>query len=617
MMQFGALPQRDGVRFQVWAPEARTLDLLTRTGDAPAIERVLHRDATGIWSGSFADVTAGDRYAYRLDGRDPRPDPASRYQPDGVHGWSEVIDPSSFDWTDDAWAGIERERAVIYELHVGAFSGNGTFRDAASRLEYLCDLGVTVIELMPLADFPGRRDWGYDGAALFAPSRAYGRPEDLRALIDRAHALGVAVIIDVVYNHLGPEGAYLPGFAPAFLGSKHHTPWGPAVNLDDEGSAIVREFLIANALHWVREYHADGLRLDATHALIDTSPRHFVAELTAAVRAATDRPLLVYAEDASNDAVMVRPAASGGWDLDGIWADDFHHVVRRAVAGDAHGYYRDYAGTIGELVETVSQGWLYTGQYSQHLQRPRGTDPADVALERCVICIQNHDQIGNRALGDRLHHTVDAAVWRAAVTLLLTAPMTPLLFMGQEWAASAPFLFFTDFEPSLGPLVAEGRRREFRHLPEFATDEGARSIPDPQDEATFNASRLDWAERREPPHAESLALHRALLRLRASRRALQGSASTSCEARALDGDTIAVRRTARGDTSDMLIVTRIRGGGAVRLDAGPTRPVLTTEDPEFAADPQPIALDTVSGRISFRRPGAVVLEVPAMFPERG
>ena len=611
MMRFGAIPQQDGVRFQIWAPEARSLHLLTKTGDAPPIERVLQRDAAGIWTGVFADVHVGDRYAYSLNRDPPRPDPASRFQPDGVHGWSEIIDPSSFQWTDSGWSGVEPAGAVIYELHVGTFSGDGTFADVVSRLDYLRDLGVTVIELMPVADFPGRHDWGYDGAALFAPSRAYGRPDDLRTLVDRAHAAGLAVILDVVYNHLGPEGAYLHGFAPPFFGRRHETPWGQAVNLDDDGSRIVRDFLIDNAVHWIREYHADGLRLDATHALVDDSRRHFVAELTAAVRGAAHRPILVYAEDVRNDAVMVRPGISNGWDLDGVWADDFHHVLQRAIAGDTDGYYRDYQGTVGELADTLSRGWLYTGQYSRHLQRARGTDPSDVALAKCVICVQNHDQIGNRARGDRLHHGVDPAVWRAAVTLLLTSPMTPLLFMGQEWAATAPFRFFTDFEPALGRLVAEGRRREFRHLPEFASDEAARLIPDPQDEATFTASRLDWTERDTPPHSGSLALHRALLHLRASRHVLRGSASTSCQARALDDNTLVVRRSADGDTSDMLIVTRIRGGGTVRLDSGSRRPVLTTEDPAFAADPQPVAFDMISGGITFRRPGAVVFEVPA------
>ncbi len=614
MTGFGAIPTSAGVRFEVWAPETRALVLLTQVATGPPIERALERQPDGIWSGTFTDVRAGDRYAYSLDGGRALPDPASRYQPDGVHGWSEVIDPGEFTWTDDGWRGVEPGRAVIYELHVGAFSGHGTFRDVMSRLDYLRDLGVTVLELMPVADFPGRRNWGYDGVSLFAPSHSYGRPEDLRALIDRAHAVGLAVVLDVVYNHLGPEGAYLPAFAPSFFTAQHQTPWGDAVNLDDQRSgagALVRRFLIDNATHWIREYHADGLRLDATHALADDGRVPFVKELTASVRGAADRAVLMYAEDFRNASEMVRPRAEGGWDLDGVWADDFHHILRRAVAGDAHGYYRDYAGTVTELADTLANGWLYTGQYSEHLQKARGTDPSGVILEKCVICVQNHDQIGNRPRGGRLHDEIDPAVWRAAVTLLLTAPMTPLLFMGQEWAATSPFLFFTDFEPALGPRVSEGRRREFRHFPAFATEELSRAIPDPQADETFDASRLDWSERRAALHACSLALHRALLHERAARRVLQGSCRTSCDARALDDGTVSVRRSAEGAASDMLIVTRIRGGGSVRLEAVPHRPVLTTEDPGFAPDPQPIEIDAASGSISFRRPGAVVFEVPA------
>ena len=618
MKRFGAVPTRDGVRFEIWAPQPRSLRLLTRRGGAPPIERVLARDADGIWTAVFDDVAVGDRYAYSLDGGDPRPDPASRFQPDGVHGWSEIVDPAIFRWTDGRWPGVDPARTVVYELHVGTFSGHGTFRDVMSRLEYLRDLGVTVIELMPVAEFPGRRNWGYDGVCLFAPSHAYGRPDDLRALVDRAHALGLAIVLDVVYNHLGPEGAYLPSFAPAFFTAAHATPWGSAVNLDEEGSATVRRLLTENAVHWITEYHADGLRLDATHSLVDTSPRPFVAELTASVRAAAgDRRVLVHAEDVRNSAEMLRPPDAGGWGLDGVWADDFHHVLRRATAGDAHGYYRDYRGTAQELADTLSHGWLYTGQYSEHLQTHRGTDPSDVALRKCIVCVQNHDQIGNRAKGDRLHHVVDPSVWRAAVTLLLTAPMTPLLFMGQEWAATAPFLFFTDFDPALGALVADGRRREFRHFPEFSTEEGARSIPDPQAEETFNASRLDWLERHAPLHASSLALHSTLLHERASRRALQASCRTDCDARVLDDATVMVRRSAEGEPSDMLIVTRIRGDGIVRLDLAAARIVLTTEDARFAPDPQPIAVDAAAGTIAFRRPGAVVFEVPTMMQKAG
>jgi maltooligosyltrehalose trehalohydrolase len=609
MNVFGAVPTPGGVRFGVWAPRAGHLALLTNRDGRP-VERTLDRQENGIWTGVFPDLRVGDLYAFSIDGSEPRPDPASRFQPDGVHGWSEIIDAAAFNWTDDRWTGLDASRVVLYEVHVGTFSGHGTFRDVASRLDYLRDLGITAIELMPVAEFPGRRDWGYDGAALFAPSHVYGRPDDLRALIDRAHSAGIAVILDVVYNHLGPEGAYLWCFAPSFFTSAHTTPWGAAVNLDAEDSRIVRDFLIENATHWVRDYHADGVRLDATHALIDTTDPPFLSELTGAVHAATQRQVFVYAEDVRNLSAMVRPRESGGWGLDGVWADDFHHVMRRATAGDARGYYADYLGTTQELARTLANGWLYTGQYSQHLQRVRGTDPSEVPLRKCVICVQNHDQIGTRAKGDRLHHVVDAAVWRAAIALLLTAPMTPLLFMGQEWAASAPFLFFTDFEPALGSLVAAGRRREFRHFPEFATELAAQAIPDPQAQETFDASRLDWLERRAPAHACSLALHRALLHERAARPALQASSRTSCDAQALDDATIMVRRSAGGG-GDMLIVARLQGAGRASVEFTGARVVLTTEEPRFAPDPKPVHLDAAASAMTFERPGAVLLELPA------
>jgi maltooligosyltrehalose trehalohydrolase len=463
---------------------------------------------------------------------------------------------------------------------------------------------------MPLADFPGRRNWGYDGVALYAPSRAYGHPDDLRALVARAHAVGLGVIVDVVYNHLGPEGAYLPQFSPQFFTDKHATPWGKAVNLDDDGCEYVRHLLTDNALYWINEFHVDGLRLDATHALIDTSDRPFVAELTAAIHGArTPRPL-VFAEDHRNLAEMVTDAAHGGWDLDGVWADDLHHVVRSALAGDAHGYYVDYAGSAAELAETLRRGWLFIGQHSQHEEGPRGTDPSRVEMRRSVICVQNHDQVGNRALGDRLHHAIDASSWRAAVAIVLTAPMTPLLFMGQEWAASSPFLFFTDFEPELGQKVVEGRRREFRDFPEFARAGAAERIPNPQEDATFDASRLRWDERCEPAHAASLALHRALLAMRAAHPALQASRDYDCDADAIDEHTIAFHRTGRGGR--FLVCARLREGGLVTLrealgngDGWHVR--LTTEDAEFAPDPQPPRVDLTRGTIDFVRPGAVVL----------
>ena len=643
-MNLGALPLPDGrgVRFRVWAPQAASVELRIRSKTSPVTSHRLQVAGdqgpvasnqspvgtenhtrrtgngeleTGYWQLDVAHAAAGDRYAYSIDGRDPLPDPASRYQPDGVHAWSEVVDPRAFPWTDSAWRGLDPRRAVIYELHVGTFTREGTYASAAAKLPPLRDLGITAIELMPLADFPGLRNWGYDGVALFAPSRAYGHPHDLRAFVDAAHGLGLAVLIDVVYNHLGPEGAYLPTFAPPFLTAKHQTPWGDAVNLDEDGSDGVRALLVDNALHWIREYHADGLRLDAVHALIDGSTRPFVAELTAAVHAETaeraDRRRLVYAEDCRNLAMLVQGTSQGGWGLDGVWADDFHHIVRRMLAGDDRSYYVDYQGTVSELADTLRNGWLYRGQPSRHSGAPRGTSASAVEMRKAIVCVQNHDQVGNRALGDRLHHAIDPAAWRAAVTLLLTSPMTPLLFMGQEWAASTPFQFFTDLEPALGRKVLDGRRAEFRAFPEFATPEAASRIPDPQAAGTFARSRLNWDERVEPQHAIVLALHRALLHLRAVNPALQASDACSLEARERDQGSLTFVRA--GADCRFLVVIRLRGSGAVdatELTARDFRLVLDTEDERFALDPTPPTIDHAAGTVRFRRPGAVILHSP-------
>ena len=607
---FGAVPVDGGVRFRVWASSPGQLALLVRRDDG--LHRLTPvRHADGVWELFVPDLPVGSRYAYVIDSGTPLPDPASRFQPDGVHAWSEVVDPLAYNWRDEAWRGVDPERLVIYELHVGTFTQRGTFAGVGERLEYLRDLGITAIELMPLADFPGRRNWGYDGASLFAPARAYGRPDDLRALVDHAHAAGLGVLIDVVYNHLGPEGAYLPAFSRDFLTSAHSTPWGAAVNLDRDGSAAVRRLLLDNALHWVYEYHVDGLRLDATHALVDDGPTPFVPDLARQVHAArTPRPF-VFAEDHRNLATMVARAEAKGWDLDGVWADDFHHVVRRMLAGDAHGYFRDFAGTAEELAAILRRGWLYVGQISKNHGAPRGTDPSHVPMRASIICVQNHDQIGNRAFGDRLHHSADPAAWRAAVTVLLTAPMTPLLFMGQEWAASTPFQFFTDFGPDLGRLVVEGRKREFQSFPEFAHPAAAERLPNPQSEATFTASQLRWSERADPLHAESLALHRALLQLRRAHPALRASAFPTGEAVALDPDTILVTRHNPDGTSRFAICARLRGSGTVSWDLESSAGwslALTTEDRTFATDSRPPMIDLDRGTITFQRPGAVILE---------
>jgi maltooligosyltrehalose trehalohydrolase len=608
----GATCEPGGVRFRVWAPERRAVEVRVETAGREATH-TLEKDVDGFFGGFVTGLSPGDLYRFRLDGEGPFPDPASRLQPRGVHGPSEVVDPAAFAWTDAGWPGVPLERLVVYELHVGTFTLSGTFTGVEERLPHLVALGVTALELMPLADFPGSRNWGYDGASLFAPSRCYGRPDDLRRLVDEAHRLGLAVLLDVVYNHFGPDGAYGGLFSPHYFSKVHETPWGAALNLDGPSSGPVRDFFVENATRWLREYHLDGLRLDSTHALVDDSPRHFLAELEKRVRAAVGRPVLLIAEDHRNLASIVRPEAEGGWGLDAVWAEDFHHEMRRCLAGDHEGYYRDFSGAVGDVAATVRDGWFFKGQSSEHFGGPRGTDPAGIEPRRFVFFLQNHDQVGNRALGERLHHQVDPAAFRAATVLLLCAPQTPLLFMGQEWAAPEPFLFFTDHESDQGRLVTEGRRREFRGFSAFSDPAQRERIPDPQAVSTFERSCLDWTRAREEPHASTLRLHRALLRLRREEPLLRDSPERTARVTAVGRDALAIAY-GRGGRA-LAVVVRLAGAGPVERPRGPNeqrpfRLVLSTEDPALAPDPRPVSITASAGAlvIGFARPGAVILE---------
>jgi maltooligosyltrehalose trehalohydrolase len=532
-----------------------------------------------------------------------------------------VVDPGAFQWSDHDWTGLPLSAAVIYELHIGTFTPDGTFAAAAARLPYLADLGITAVELMPVADFAGARNWGYDGVCLFAPARCYGTPDDLRRLIDAAHRLELAVLLDVVYNHFGPDGAYASVFSPYYFSARHASPWGPTVNLDDAHHLHVRQFLTENALHWLHEYHVDGLRLDATHALVDEGPTHFLRDLSASVRASLpERTVLLVAEDDRNLATIVRSPAEGGWGLDAVWADDFHHHVRRLAAGDRDGYFQDFSGTTEAIAATLRQGWFYCGQPSASRGEGRGTAPDGISVERMVICLQNHDQVGNRAFGDRLHHRIDLPVFRALTALLLFAPETPLLFMGQEWAATTPFLYFTDHHPALGRLVTEGRRTEFSRFAAFSDDATRARIPDPQASSTFDASRLLWDERDHGIHAGVLCLHRELLGLRRGEPALR--THDRFTVLALDDDCIGLLRGT--DAQSLLLVVRLRGEGSIEagtLTGNATRwtTVLTTEEPQFLAGPDaparsgtdgPLPPSLVSGHggpvVVFRRPGALI-----------
>ncbi len=617
---------------RVWAPTAKRVALrpadfqssqISKRGLTPvgltgvaAQDVGLAREEGGYFSGRAPWLRAGVRYWLVLDDTQVFPDPASRFQPDGVHGPSEVIDPGAFTWRTHAWRPQPLDELAIYELHVGTFTPEGTFAAAADRLPALAELGVTAVELMPVAAFPGRRNWGYDPAAQFAPADVYGRPDDLRRLVDRAHALGMSVLLDVVYNHFGPDGAYAAAFSPLFFSDRHQSPWGAGINLDGPGSRDVRGFFIENTLHWLIEYRFDGLRLDATHALVDDSPEHFLAELARVVRAAiVDRDVLLIAEDNRNLRTIVEPRSAGGWELDADWADDFHHIVRRLIAGDDESYYRDFAGTTDELASTLRDGWRFRGEHSIHAEGPRGSDPTGLPLPSFVICSQNHDQVGNRAYGERLHHQVDTAVYRAVTMVLLLAPETPLLFMGQEWAATTPFLFFVDHAGDLVRAVREGRRQEFRHFRAFADAAARERIPDPQDPATFERSRLIWEERDRQPHAGVLALHRRALALRPT--LVPAGRSGSLDRRvidAIDRESVFMRRHRR-DGTELLLIARVSGAGPVRVPDPPTDTsptiVLDSESPDFSVDPQPAHVSHDDGTlvVDFTRPGAVVLNL--------
>jgi maltooligosyltrehalose trehalohydrolase len=584
----GASPVSDGVEFRIWAPTTERLAIVLR-GRADGAHP-LEREPDGWFTGFVRGAAAGDRYRLTLNGGEPIPDPFSRSQPDGVHGDSEIVDAAAFEWHDTGWTGRPLEDLVIYELHVGTATAAGTFDALVPHLPDLVDLGVTAIELMPVGEFAGTRNWGYDGVYLFAPSRAYGGPDGLRRLVDAAHAHGVAVILDVVYNHFGPEGNYLPAVTGGrIFTERHDTPWGAAVNYDDDGSAAVREIVLGNVREWIRDYHIDGLRLDATHAIADTSTPHILAEIATAARGAADRHVVVIAEDERNERQLLLPQPEG-FGIDAVWADDAHHSVRRLLAGDSDGYFAAYSGSARELERTLRHGWLYQGDWNATTDERRGTPSDGIPPQRFVHCMQNHDQVGNRALGERLHHQIDLAAYRAASALLLLSPATPLLWMGQEWAASSPFLYFTDHPDHLGRLVTNGRRDEFSHFAAFADPAMRAVIPDPQAESTFRRSRLDWSEREAPPHVGVLRLYRTLLALRNNHPALQTRDPASWHVRALSDHALALRREASGHA--LLLIANLRGTLDTKLTDdmvvpsanGAWHTLLTTNDSAFGGE---------------------------------
>jgi maltooligosyltrehalose trehalohydrolase len=496
--------------FEVWAPRAGTIEV--KVGK----ERfALAKKERGWWSGEIATAGYGTDYGFVIDGLEPAlPDPRTQWQPNGVHGESRVVDHALFAWSDSGWQAPPLSSALIYELHIGTFTPEGTLKAAESHLDYLKDLGVTHVELMPIANFPGKRGWGYDGVDLYAPFNAYGEPGDLKRFVNECHGKGLAVLLDVVYNHLGPVGNYLEKFGPYFTGN-HSTPWGGAVNFEEAGATEVRRFLIDNALMWLRDYHMDGLRLDAVQAFNDRSAIHFLEQLAGEVKrleATLGKHFVLIAESDLNDPRLVKAEEAGGYGLDAQWSDDFHHALFSVISGERAGYYADF-GSLAALAKSLRSVFVYDGNYSEYRGRNHGRQVVGLSGHRFIGFVQNHDQVGNRAQGERVSHEAGVGRAKIAAALVLTSPFVPMLFQGEEFGASAPFLYFTDYEdPELGRLISEGRKKEF-----VAFGWSPDQIPDPQDEQTFNQSKLNWAELGDPPHASLLQWHKDLISLRRSR----------------------------------------------------------------------------------------------------
>ncbi len=586
-------------RFLVWAPAVPSVGLkLPRDGRTIPMEP----GPPGYHSAVVEGVSPGDRYLFDIgEGRD-RPDPASRSQPEGVHAASEVVG-DDFAWTDAGWNGPELADYVIYELHVGTFTPGGTFDSAIEGLDRLVDLGVTAVELMPVAQFPGSRNWGYDGAYPFAVQASYGGPDGLKRFVDACHARGLAVVLDVVYNHLGPEGNYLREFGPYFT-DQYRTPWGDALNFDGPGSDAVRAFFLANALMWQTDYHIDALRLDAVHAIKDFSAYHLLAELAdlAAARSAdSGRRFLLIAESDLNDTRMVDPPAAGGHGLDAMWSDEYHHALHSLLTGEVDGYYEDF-GSVEDLADAYRDGYVYAGRYSKHRDRRHGNDPTGLEPWRFVVCAQNHDQVGNRARGDRLSTLTDAAGLRLSAGLVALSPFVPMLFMGEEYGETAPFLYFVSHgDPALVEAVRNGRREEFSY---FAWQG---EVPDPQDEATFRKSAIDPAGATAEGRALQ-ALYRELLGLRRGVPALGCRGGPREVSVAPDGPLLDVLRGGPGSAVRIVFHLGAADSAPIHVPAdGPWRKLIDSSDARWGGPGATLPASVAAGE------GAPLIVPPRSF----
>jgi maltooligosyltrehalose trehalohydrolase len=612
-----------GVHFRVWAPRCRRVEIVLgdKSGGNREILELSH-DEPGYYSGFASNARPGSLYHYRLDGNDYLyPDPASRFQPDGPHGPSCIIDPTLFQWTDDRWAGVKIEGQVIYEMHVGTFTREGTYEAAARELPELADAGITVIEMMPVAEFCGRFGWGYDGVDLFAPTRLYGQPDDLRRFVDKAHSVGIAVILDVVYNHLGPDGNYLKLFSEDYFTDRYENEWGEAINFDGKNSGPVREFFIANARYWIEEFHLDGLRLDATQQIFDRSEEHVLAAITRETRkAARGRDIILIAENEPQQVKLARPLEEGGYGIDGLWNDDLHHSLMAAMTGRNEAYYTDYLGRPQEMISAVKWGYLYQGQRYKWQKKRRGTPAFGLKPAAFVNFIQNHDQVANSVRGRRCHLLTSPGRYKATTALILLAPGTPMLFQGQEFGSSSPFLYFADHKKELADLVRKGRVEFLEQFPSIARPETKASLPSPDDRDTFERSKLDLSERER--NIEIYNLHRDLLKLRREDPVFRTQRSGNIDGAVL-GDEAFLLRFFGENGDDRLLLVNL--GLDLHLDPAP-EPLLappegmqwqtlwSSEDPRYGGCGTP-QLDTEE---NWKLPGhAAVALVPKRLEEKG
>lgn len=587
-MAAGAEPTADGrgTHFRVWASAHKSVRVVFE-GSETHVQLIA--EAQGYYSGTAPSILAGARYKYQVDNGEAYPDPASRFQPEGPHGFSQVIDPAAFNWTDDSWKGLRLTGQVIYELHLGTFTQQGTWTAAAEKLSYLRDTGITAVEVMPVAEFAGRFGWGYDGVLPYAPASIYGVPDDMRFFVDRAHHYGLGVILDVVYNHLGPDGNYLPKFSPFYLSEKHKTDWGEGINFDGEHCGPVREYFRENAAYWIREFHLDGLRLDATQDIHDDSERHILADISQTARqAANGKPIIIIGENEPQETRLVKRIEDGGYGLDALWNDDYHHSANVALTGKADAYYSDYLGTPQEFVSSLKYGYLYQGQWYKWQKKRRGSSTLGIPRAALVNFIQNHDQVANSARGDRAQRLSAPGVFKAITATTLLGPATPMLFQGEEFGASSPFLFFADHKPALAEKVRKGRVEFLEQWRSLRMPEMQSCMANPASEETFRKSKLNFSE--VAKHHQIYRLHVDLLRLRREDPVISRQGVDGIDGAVLSNSAFLVRFFSPGFHNDRLLIVNL--GTELRFDPAP-EPLLapprgacweklwSSEDPQY------------------------------------